>query len=848
MPSRGAIKIVSVNGALTVTLTGPAGNTPTVYSDDALTTTVSLPATVNSGATSTFYVGSPGTYQLSIKTSTGTEIAGDANTTRPVDLSTGEVQTFSYDTRLLTRVSESTGRSTVSTGASIPVTNYKVVTASGDTTGATDLAALQAAINAVNAGGGGIVDVVGTCWVNATVVPKAGVHLRGQGWFASSINLASGANCTVIAPGATYYNAKITDIAIDGWKENQSAGSWRGIDLSGVGTRGGAPNTAYLGGQGIVLKNVLVRSTKSSGFYIDVSGAVETRLTDCYTYGCDSDAYYLGGSDIFVLNCTAGGQLGHGFTTNGLGVRLNNCKAWQSGWSWSRTFTSTYPTGGDTTKHGFNVVGQNCTLVACEAQDNAGVGLNMGGDCCQAFGFNADANLTAAYQLYINARHCVIEGIIGNGTSHGTPSAYALSIWDSSAVGNKVRITWPNNTGGVTAGMAAGSLSKVPQNDIIIGTPDAQYPVGYQSTLTPDPFYGSPFMTLAGNVTVANPPADRYIPGKGAGFRVTLVQDATGSRTVTWGSDYIVTTALAATASQATSWEFECMNGKWVERGKAGLVGVTVPNTAPGQVGTVTATPGNAQVALSWSAPNNGGSAITDYTVQYRTTSGPGAWQTFSHTASTATTQAVTGLTNNTSYDFQVAAVNAIGQGAYSAFVTATPVNITTYVSDSFDRANSATSLGTADSGQTWTVSAGGGPWGITGNLAYCPGADFSQAVIDSTVSDCTIRCTFSSAARAALVMRWADSNNNLSVTATSLGGTVGGAGLGNLATWTAFNDGDVITVVLAGGTVTVKQNGTTVGTSSAASMAPLQTNTKHGLQARGDALGRWNDYSVKSA
>ena len=103
------------------------------------------------------------------------------------------------------------------------------------------------------------------------------------------------------------------------------------------------------------------------------------------------------------------------------------------------------------------------------------------------------------------------------------------------------------------------------------------------------------------------------------------------------------------------------------------------PATVPGAPTGLSAGGANNQVALSWSAPaSNGGSVISDYTVQYRTNAGPGAWNTFSHTASSATSQTVTGLTNNTTYDFQVAAVNSIGQGSYSATASATPTAVVT--------------------------------------------------------------------------------------------------------------------------------------------------------------------------
>jgi hypothetical protein len=59
-----------------------------------------------------------------------------------------------------------------------------------------------------------------------------------------------------------------------------------------------------------------------------------------------------------------------------------------------------------------------------------------------------------------------------------------------------------------------------------------------------------------------------------------------------------------------------------------------------------------------------------------------------------------------------------VNRGA-SAGSPAGPVEL---VSDTFNRANSAGSLGTADSGQAWTADRG--TWGINGNQAYCSADD----------------------------------------------------------------------------------------------------------------------------
>jgi PKD repeat protein len=108
-------------------------------------------------------------------------------------------------------------------------------------------------------------------------------------------------------------------------------------------------------------------------------------------------------------------------------------------------------------------------------------------------------------------------------------------------------------------------------------------------------------------------------------------------------------------------------------------VGVTaspIAGTPPGAPTGLTATPGNAQVSLSWTAPtNNGGVNITSYKVYRGTTSGT---ETLLTTGGCSGLGAVlscvdTGLTNGQAYYYKVSAVNAIGEGAQSTEATATP-------------------------------------------------------------------------------------------------------------------------------------------------------------------------------
>ena len=74
-------------------------------------------------------------------------------------------------------------------------------------------------------------------------------------------------------------------------------------------------------------------------------------------------------------------------------------------------------------------------------------------------------------------------------------------------------------------------------------------------------------------------------------------------------------------------------------------------------------------LSLSWSAPTNAGSPVSDYDVQY--TEAGGNFTDWPHTG-TGTAATITGLTANTRYDVQVRATNDEGTGDWSPSVTGT--------------------------------------------------------------------------------------------------------------------------------------------------------------------------------
>ncbi|MGI9256116.1 MAG: BspA family leucine-rich repeat surface protein [Salinispira sp.] len=109
------------------------------------------------------------------------------------------------------------------------------------------------------------------------------------------------------------------------------------------------------------------------------------------------------------------------------------------------------------------------------------------------------------------------------------------------------------------------------------------------------------------------------------------------------------------------------------------IMKITIPATVPSAPNAPTLTGGNARITATWTAPDDGGSAITSYEVQYSSDSGSN-WTPVTDAIGTATSYTITGLTNGTSYDLRVRAVNAIGTGGWSASATETTPIIGTRV------------------------------------------------------------------------------------------------------------------------------------------------------------------------
>ena len=111
--------------------------------------------------------------------------------------------------------------------------------------------------------------------------------------------------------------------------------------------------------------------------------------------------------------------------------------------------------------------------------------------------------------------------------------------------------------------------------------------------------------------------------------------------------------------------QIRAVNG--IGDGTASSAVSATPNAVPLAPYGISTTQGNTQISVTFTAPSDRGSAITDYEYQLD----GGSWVSAGVTSSPVV---ITGLTNGQSYYIRIRAVNGNGAGAFSTQLIATPV------------------------------------------------------------------------------------------------------------------------------------------------------------------------------
>ncbi|MFI5934531.1 fibronectin type III domain-containing protein [Actinoplanes sp. NPDC051494] len=248
------------------------------------------------------------------------------------------------------------------------------------------------------------------------------------------------------------------------------------------------------------------------------------------------------------------------------------------------------------------------------------------------------------------------------------------------------------------------------------------------SATSPVPTPSAMAIDSAGTVFVSETTSHQILSFTTAGGAPTLVAGTGGTGTPVAGaataSPLGATLALAAPA--ADSLLVGDRTGNYLLR----IAAPTVPDAPAG----LSATPANTAATLTFTAPADGGSAITGYQVS---TDGL-TWSTLATTGTTTRTGTVSGLLNGVEYTVRVRAVNAVGTSAASTGTTVTPATVPgaptlavatggdasitmAYVAPLNNGGSAVTAYQTSiDAGATWsTLAANGTITGLTNGTAY---------------------------------------------------------------------------------------------------------------------------------
>lgn len=420
-----------------------------------------------------------------------------------------------------------------------------------------DAAAIQSAIDAASAHGGGVVMIPAAqtpaagggmsgnvVRLRSTLRMASGVWLRGLG---ASTVLCSTADPVIGFPtsGQVADRMGISDLLIE-------SPSGVGIAVDAAGQNGGS----QLGWPRLTVENVTITDAGSHAFLHNLSGVLETRWINCVSLRARGAGFNIQATDTMLTNCTAAASPASnttwaGFQIGGANNKLVGCKSY-----------------GNAAVHGF-VLGNGGRHVAvgCEAQDNGLAGFDLGagsGVGCVATGCLSESNRTAGYLL--DGLECSVSGSFahqaGGGSGQITPVGFALTPGAARC-----------SVDGVTD-CATPVGGNVRGNSINVGVRGRQV-LHYAPHVTPDPYAGDTVsIGLSGNMAIGAPSTCH----EGQRMTFELTQDGAGRRVVSFSSRYRVAWSPVITPRTLNTITFEFDGLNWIQVGSAtGLLGNAKP-------------------------------------------------------------------------------------------------------------------------------------------------------------------------------------------------------------------------------------------------------------------------------
>lgn len=359
-----------------------------------------------------------------------------------------------------------------------------------------DTTAINNAITAANAAGGGTVLLGPSTYIAGQIVPKADVELRGAGMQATTLKLKAATNANAMA-ATNAHRFVLRDLTIDGNDVNQGAGNWSGILLTTshrvVIERVRMINVDWIGialagcqyGQ---IAECDVDTPDYIGVWVATSGATHstgTRVVRNRIYSCGLDGVIIDCDDVEVVEnwIEATGRVtgasGVYVSTDRRRVRVEN-----------NTCTGTTNFGIDldnaTTDDNYG-----CVVVGnvCVSNTNSGIGCDSSGavitgNTCLN---NGQASGTYPYGILLDAKNIVCVGNRCSDTQGTKTQTYGMAVRNASGVTTSLTIVGNDISGNTNTGIlnltTIGSNHQVLANRGIVNSLVDRLGVG---VLTPD--------------------------------------------------------------------------------------------------------------------------------------------------------------------------------------------------------------------------------------------------------------------------------------------------------------------------------------------------------------------------
>ena len=444
--------------------------------------------------------------------------------------------------------------------------------------------------------------------------------------------------------------------------------------------------------------------------FIDVINCDSYRNYDPDNRGSDADGFGAKmhcGRNIFFSGCRSWENSDDGwdlFETD-YAVTIENCWTWHNGDGALFPGSGSFQGNGNGFKLGGNGTGGNskgthvarfCVSFNNKFKSNAqGFTNNSHADGLTILNCLAFSNGSSAYNFFVEGslnsgkvdllENCVSFARVGSttGVSLDANVTSVTDTWTLPVTGDASDYGDLSEAAASAPRQADGSLPTgfarlVSSSDLIDKGTNAGYPFnGSAPDLGPYEFSGTTTQPPAAPSGLAATTASSSQINLAwtdnatdeTGFRIEqAVGTGTFAEVAVVGANVTSYQAAGLSPSTAYSFRVRAYNGAGTSAYSNTASATTQAGTVqvPAAPTSVTATAGNAQVALSWAAS----SGATSYNVKRATVSG-GPYTTVGTAATTSFSN--TGLTNGTTYFYVVTALNSAGESASSAQVSATP-------------------------------------------------------------------------------------------------------------------------------------------------------------------------------